>query len=138
MKIRKIAKDILELFLLLMGFWFGLLHFGKDVASHDGIVIVILFVAYVPVFILNAVFQITVSIKSASKGKTLLLKRAGIFVLLLLFPTLIFFLFFIGDGSFALMLALSVSGMVLLLYIAINALLLLINYVWEEKYPKGK
>jgi len=76
MKLRLVLKDVFELLLLIIGFWFVLGYFGKGVAGHDKIVVFIPFVVYSAFFILNLILQVVTSIRSTKSGIALYAEKA--------------------------------------------------------------
>lgn len=132
-KFKKIVRDCLELILLFIGGWIGLKYIGRDIASHDRIVIVVLFFAFGGSFIVNIISQITISLTTSLKGKNLIFQRIKIFSIILLIPTIVFTLIFGGEGLKGVLFSVMISGTIWLYYILLNLVFILIAEFLKTK-----
>jgi hypothetical protein len=130
MRAIRIIENFVELLLLCVATFFLLKHIGKDVASHDGIVIVVLFFGYAALFCMNFLRQ-TVLLDTSKTGYRYFLAKIKWFALLLIITTLFimsFFHFEVGSIYF-----LAVSAAVFVSYIGIVILLFFIEETWQHK-----
>lgn len=123
MKLKRVVRDMIEYVFLLVGGWIGLKQEGSGVASHDGMILLVLLAAYGLVFFINFILQLIVSLKTKKVGKALFFLRLKIFTGLLLIPTLGISMVFAGDGIEAFLYTANISVIILIYYIFINLIL---------------
>ena len=123
MKKIRLIENFLEFVSLCVATFFLVKYVGKDVASHDGIVIVVLLFGCAAFFCVNFLLQ-TLSLLNSSKiGYHYFLAKTKLFTILLIIPVILCTLV-IRDGFF---LFLAFFAAVLIPYIGIITLLFFLD-----------